>query len=365
MIAVPDNSFLQNQTNIVKLETLQIARGLAALFVVCRHITGSNLFYLDYNLLGGVFRPGWNSIDFFFTLSGFLFGSIHSKDVGNKGKLSSFLIKRFIRIYPAYWIAAVVSMVYFLIYATENLSLEHVLKSFLLIPQKNVPVLGVAWSLCYEIVFYLIFALYIYGGKKVMKAGFLIHLALIFILYLAPDILNGSFILSFIANPYYLEFIAGFVGGLICFTLEKGRLEKCRLPLLIIGIITFSLVKFYSLNDFVYSNDFFLTRIGFAISISLIIVALSQYSVNTDNLFVKPFILLGNASFALYLWHPILLALFFKGFSILENINQFQSGALTNYTVSSIVLLLSIGLAIFIYRSIEQPLLAYLKKTFL
>jgi exopolysaccharide production protein ExoZ len=61
-----------------KLPYLQIARAIAALIVVLHHITGAGTFYLNFNPVGGIFMVGWNGVDFFFVLSGFIIYYIHA-----------------------------------------------------------------------------------------------------------------------------------------------------------------------------------------------------------------------------------------------------------------------------------------------
>src|SRR5450432_2723557 len=76
------NCFLMEK----KLPYLQISRAIAALIVVVHHVSGAGTFYLNFNPLGGVFMVGWNGVDFFFVLSGFIIYYIHSKDLGKRAE---------------------------------------------------------------------------------------------------------------------------------------------------------------------------------------------------------------------------------------------------------------------------------------
>ena len=102
-------------------------------------------------------------------LSGFFIYFAHCNDIFQPKKLVNYVKKRLIRIFPAYWI--VFLLVYFLAMLFDSLkhTVPHdafvLLKSLLLLPQdktlfgsSGTPVITVAWTLQYEIFFYLLFA---------------------------------------------------------------------------------------------------------------------------------------------------------------------------------------------------------------
>src|SRR5205823_13541637 len=121
-----------------KLAWLQIFRGFAAVLVVIHHVTGSTDFYLHSSFLGGLFTVGWLGVDFFFVLSGFIITYIHYGDIGNRSTLKAYATKRFLRIYPIYWIVALLAIIPFI--KSDWLFL---LKSTLLLPQLKEPYLAV------------------------------------------------------------------------------------------------------------------------------------------------------------------------------------------------------------------------------
>src|SRR5690349_9010218 len=90
-----------------KLNSLQICRGLAALLVLLFHATFMSQTYLDYRPLDGVFRFGYSGVDFFFVLSGFIIFWAHHGELGHPTALRPYVRRRFVRIYPLYWIVAI------------------------------------------------------------------------------------------------------------------------------------------------------------------------------------------------------------------------------------------------------------------
>ena len=87
--------------NQTRLQPLDALRGIAALGVVLFHFT------LGRNGYENIFRFGTTGVDLFFMISGFvIFMSLEKAD-----GLRTFLINRFSRLYPAYWMGVVFSFV--------------------------------------------------------------------------------------------------------------------------------------------------------------------------------------------------------------------------------------------------------------
>src|SRR5271166_6887268 len=85
-----------------KLLPLELCRGLAALLVACLHAGASIDKYYGYDI--GVVHNFGAGVDFFFVLSGFVITYAHWRDIGRPERVKTYYIKRFLRIYPPYWI---------------------------------------------------------------------------------------------------------------------------------------------------------------------------------------------------------------------------------------------------------------------
>jgi peptidoglycan/LPS O-acetylase OafA/YrhL len=115
-------------------------------------------------------RPGWISagnfgVDVFFAISGFVMVLSSQRLFGQPGASRSFLTRRLIRIVPLYWAALLFMAVWGLRFppAPDAASLVH---AFAFVPYASntangriVPPLEVGWTLNYEMLFYILFAL--------------------------------------------------------------------------------------------------------------------------------------------------------------------------------------------------------------
>src|SRR3989338_4897751 len=99
-----------------RLAELDVLRGIAVLLVLGRHIVqvpagGIGLFLMD------VWQNcGWIGVDLFFVLSGFLVSGLLFSEYKLHGsiELSRFFIRRGLKIYPAYYLMGLASVVYFI-----------------------------------------------------------------------------------------------------------------------------------------------------------------------------------------------------------------------------------------------------------
>ena len=88
--------------------SLDIARGLAALFVFCFHISG--LIAEASPTLGELARYGNMGVPMFFVISGYCMAASAHQILQRNRSAGSFLRKRFLRIYPAFWASILIIM---------------------------------------------------------------------------------------------------------------------------------------------------------------------------------------------------------------------------------------------------------------
>ena len=197
-----------------KLDGLQAGRAVAALLVVAFHI---NVFILpdrlyDGQQAGAVFNMGYAGVEFFFVLSGFIMYHIHAKDFGNRTRAGTFLKRRILRIYPIYWFILIGLLGLFAVTGTgpENkFDPFTVLTSLFLIPTPDFPIMRVAWTLEFEMLFYLVFVTLILS-KRIGPIVFLVWMTGSVVLPLTG---TQVFPLDFFFADYNLLFLFGMVAA--------------------------------------------------------------------------------------------------------------------------------------------------------
>lgn len=333
----------------IKLDLIQMLRGIMAIIVVLHHITGSYVFYLNHNWLNGIFSVGWVGVDFFFVLSGFIMVYAHKEDYVNRTNIVTFFKKRFLRIYPIYWVIASISLCLMLV--SHKLSLptdgSYILKSLLLIPDTKAPFLIVAWSLIFECFFYLVFGIGIYFGVKVMKYFFLTWLVIIIV----SNFITLPTSNLFIFNNFILEFIFGCIVGYL-FAFNSNTYNFKPATLIWVGCIILVAMWIVCLNSNFGLKQSIESRLVYGLSASLIILGLANLSTQNKVKTAAIFLLLGNASYVLYLIHPIVLAVVFK--ASVSFLNKYDSLVLF-FGVFVFLICLTVG--IFFHLMVEKPLM--------
>jgi exopolysaccharide production protein ExoZ len=354
-----------------KLELLQIGRGLAAILVVMLHITGHADYYLHFTLFANIFTVGWTGVDFFFVLSGFIIYHIHKDDLGRPKKLSLYVKKRLIRIYPIYWVIASVALVLALMnkdhISNEALSgsmtdIPYLVKSYLLIHDTNrPPFLGVAWSLCYEMFFYFVFGIAILFGKRTLAVFSLVFLIAIFGIRFVPAAFAPW--LYLLPSNFNIEFVFGMAAAWLS---SMAFWDRTRRSTAVI-CLTLGILLFLTAYVLAYFDRLDLTktslnsRLAFGLGAFLVVLAASRLRLKNKNRFSDFLMLLGDASYVLYLSHPVVLAVFFKIYSKTKLHNNLFSGVV----LCIVSFAIAIGAAILIHLKIERKINNYLSGIFI
>ena len=133
------------------------------LAVVLTHAAGDDygLIWGYYGLHAWIVPFGRGAVNFFFALSGFIIPYVYN----NEG-VREYLRRRFIRIFPTYWLVNFALLAAGLMIpalgALPQYQPWNLLASFLILPQPQMPLLPLAWTLEHELVFYALFAVWIW-----------------------------------------------------------------------------------------------------------------------------------------------------------------------------------------------------------
>jgi exopolysaccharide production protein ExoZ len=331
--------------------TLQAGRGLAALGVILYHCAlevGLNPSYWHDSSYIRNFAFGRLGVEFFFVLSGMLILLAHWDDVGKPATVPSYLWKRFRRVYPIYWVVLLpVTGLMFSNSGFGNSSERSpwtVISSFLLI-HIHTPetVLQVAWTLFEEVEFYGIF-LVVLLSRRWGSVAITIWLCLSIVGltgYPVQPLVRPSPVFS----PFHVLF--GF-GMLAAWIMQKYSRLSWQLPLVTGAILV--AVAFIEART---HEPIITVGVGF----TLLTVACIELERQEHLSIGKWLLLLGDASYSLYLIHYPLLAATFRVSYRLDSKLHFPVPV---WFAANAVLAIAVGVLFHLWC--ERPLLGWLSK---
>jgi exopolysaccharide production protein ExoZ len=345
-------------TYLPRVQALRFAAAAMVLFGHVQHklpqVPGLDLSQHEA-LANATFFAG--GVDIFFVLSGFIMVTITARDFGRAGAPAEFLLRRWARIVPSYWLftsAMLVSMLLLSDYVQhDRMSAAHTLASYFFIPALNgygemYPALILGWTLNFEMFFYIVFAAML--GFRRQRGWLLIGavvgafgLAGLFAAPAAPP-------LAFWCNPIVFEFLFGMVLGHV----HNTGLRWPRALGALVGLAGFGLL--YGGATLSTPSPFWPARFVFMGLPALAICAaavLTQQAAYTGRL-QRLLLLAGDASYALYLSHPFVLS----ALALL----WLRVGAGEPLVFMLVAVLACIGFAIAFHRCLEKPITLALNK---
>lgn len=280
------------------INNIQGLRAVAASAVVLVHL--NELF----RTVGLDSECGAAGVDLFFVISGFVMVLATKKR--EQGAIH-FLKNRIARIVPIYWLLTLTLFSLTLIapsllQATTADPLE-LLKSLAFIPFMKSnglvqPTLFVGWTLNYEMFFYLLFALGLI--LKSPKVGLIATIATLISLVVVGELLQPSNVLiKFYTSPVMLEFGFGMIAALLAERMGRGLKPPTALLLRATALAAFTILFF---GPLIWPQAPQVVVLGgSSFILVLAAVALERAGLSLNNRYV---LLIGEASYALYLTHP-------------------------------------------------------------
>lgn len=337
--------------------------------VVCFHV-GTTLnrdVYLGHaaDLFRQLSSFGDAGVAFFFVLSGFIVTRVHLPDFNQPARIPAYLLKRAVRVYPMYWLVfAMTCLLVWLLPASRTTLPADALtliKALLLIPQDptvvggtGAPVVFVAWTLQYEMVFYAAMAL-----ALIQRWLLLIPLGL-FLIHRLTYTPGDGFVQDFFSND--LLYLFGMGAGLALLSSRPWRLSATQARV----VIAAALLAFIALaawEDWTFPTTnrthrtLFFGGIGALGILGLTRLEDAGWRPAPASLLVR----LGHASYALYLIHVAVMSLLSKAITALsQHAGPFGPTA----AMASAVLIVAAcaAAALLVHRYIEQPLMQRLSR---
>jgi len=343
-----------------QITSLQVLRGFAAFGVVCHHAFRAVTVHRPPDmalppplLLGNhaLVEVGSCGVDIFFVLSGFLMIFISDAYRNGARPIGHFIAQRLIRIWPLYALATAVACLPLALSFARTGILPYDLHplrlaSFSFVPsfsEKGAlqPIVGVGWTLNYEMLFYLCFALTLLVSRKLFIPVLVLMLLSLYFLGLTLPASSAAGV--FFSNSVIFEFLFGAVVG----ELFMQKRLQCPYPLLwiVLGLLFMFLAASLPQN-----SGFRGWARGLPSATILIGVLHLEKKVKWPTLAVR----LGDASYSIYLIHT----------QIIFHIAVFLFPVLHHYTTpiapeatAAVAILASLLAGWLCYRFVESPLL--------
>lgn len=371
------NKFIVDKTVQNRLRPLDSLRGLAAFGVAFFwHYRHFNMISFDsnpsampfYRIFSWFYIYGWNLVDFFFVLSGFIFMHVYSKKISdNRIDERSFFILRFSRLYPLHFVTLIMVAViqYYRYFSGKGFfqyeinDLYHLVLNLLFIQagffEDGLSFNGPSWSLSCEIIAYILF---FYILKKI-RNPLPVFILLVFIgMSIIQKQMNSPFL-----NASIARMLVGFFTGCITFIINNQikKLNSTKKNILYLTIFIFFLLIGAMVGKAGYIKIFghWDRVMPLLVYPVMILAALNVFFVNKI-LSLKPFTYLGDLSYSIYLLHfpvQILMITFLPIFGLAPDYNSWRGLAL--------FIIITSVLASFSYHIIEKPLQNLIRKKFI
>ena len=333
--------------------SVQYLRFLAAALVVLTHGVMSLNHSLGSRVFGD-FPQGGRGVDIFLVISGFIMVYITKN---RQMTPLRFAFERLTRIVPLYWIFTmlmmlVVALVPGLVNA-QQLEFWHTLSSYLFVPSPHPdggafqPLLRVGWTLNIEMLFYLMIVL-------AMVINY-VNWTRIVIVWVAALVIFGTIgessapSINLWTSAYMLHLITGMLLGRLWEKLPSLH------PLVALGLIGLGLVGLLTLPP---QEAHGVTPGFLLVSLCSTAIVLGALTLERAGRVARIgwLVLLGNASYALYLSHYFVIGLV-RALWPAEMVGTFPADIAFLVTV----LLTSSAVSVVVYRYIERPLTVYLR----
>ncbi len=352
-----------------QIGAIQILRAVAALMIVLSHAQNDALN--EAIKADGVFTRSnllpWDSgVDLFFVISGFIMVHASQRLFETPHAGIKFISRRLIRIVPLYWMITAITLVILGYVAWKGKhtfpSISEISASLGFVPYARPgdgqprPLVALGWTLNYEMFFYAVFALFVRFQRFVAVAAVVLTL----VLAVAVGAINRptATALSYWSDPIVLEFVLGMLTALVW---QSGfRLKRALvLSLVIIGvaILALDLDGMTAVGSSDVDANGFSRLLGAGVPMMAIFAAvvLAEPSFSTRGRLASFFAFLGDASYALYLFHPLVIIFARKAYLALGLAKTIGFWPLIAADIP-----MAVALALIIHVVVEKPISATL-----
>jgi len=287
---------------------LDVVRGLAILLVIDHHaifLPTDNWIARANHFVGG--RIGWMGVDLFFVLSGFLVGGLLVQELTYTGniRVSRFLLRRMMKIWPAYYFYIVFQIVV----------RRHPLHSFLWQNLLNIQnyvgtSLSHTWSLAVEEHFYLLLPLvllWIYRRQQLrpyLQSILIAVCAAVLCIRIASLPMLGALRIQWETHTRLDSLMFGVLLSHVLYASRDrfDRILRQRVVLAALGIAVFAiaLVQDGASTTYMSTVGYTVNYLGFA---ALTLLIYGYHGSLTRTRLYRAIAWIGTYSYGIYLWH--------------------------------------------------------------
>lgn len=332
-----------------RLGYLDSARGLAAIGVLLVHAISSfsqtnlellNLvkFTKDHFDIGKIF------LIIFFLTSGFVI----PYSINGKGKraLKSFAISRFFRLYPVYWLSAILG---FILY--NNFSIAELLINLTMFQQffgvENI--IGLYWTLQIELIFYFLIA-FTFAINKLYCKRFLFQISIAFLLIAVVMACLRNFLLIKLPLAVPLTLSIMYFGSFYRYYIIDGDTlsKKLAKNYLLVYLLLIPIISYIGYNyDFGFGESWQKYTLTYILGMMLfLLICSAKYS----NVIME---YTGRISYSVYVFHPLVIL-------VIQQLDVFNSFSGVQKVTST--LLLTVLFSHLTYLTIEKPTIDFGKR---
>ena len=345
-----------------EIAPVQVLRAISAIAVSILHIAQNSGAFVGrpgeapYPWL--LFLPWDASVDIFFVISGFVMVYASARLFARPGGVRLFVGRRVARIVPLYWITTTLVLLVAL-YVPGGLSeplgggIGYILASYFFIPWPRPdgfiqPIFRLGWTLNYELLFYTLFALFLPLPRRwavTCLTGVLLALAAAGVL-LRPT--TPQFV--FWTDPIIIEFAVGMLVATLL--LAEFRLDmRARVALAACGVLMLFLE---GRSD----GPWRLLSYGVPATLFLAAGVLGRPG-DAQSRLMRLGVLLGDASYAIYLVHPFPMRAFGQ---LWMRLHWTDTAGILSYVAVTLVFACAAAVALHLW--VEMPLTRAVRRLF-
>lgn len=337
----------------VELPGLLAMRCYAALSIVLVHLIALPKLPLPAYLNFIPLNFGYG-VPLFYVVSAFGLTVGYAERLNSRAELTEFYLRRFLRIAPLFYFIMLFYIPFCWLMWGTVVPISQFISSglfiFNFIPQHVTGFVAASWSIGVEMAFYAIFPLLVFAVTGLARALLFFAIA-VFISINWTMAFEGSPLTQFAQSSliaHMFNFAAGIVGYYIWRMLRHTSARTGGI-VLTAGLLTIVCLIFF---PWLFGSLGHGVRAVWAMALSAVVVGVSVHPLRG---FVNPTAkLLGNASFSLYLWHPVIITILDR-WGVYRSIYAGAEGLLPFLVSLSVTLAVLVPLALTSYRLIERP----------